>query len=251
MQGINKAILLLALSQLGACAVMSKQECLNADWRNVGYGVGLNGNINKSDAFNIRQRACEKHGASANWLQFQQGHADGVVQYCQLSNAVELGIKGASKAIDKQICREHDYPGFGEAFSVGYKLHVLRDRIYQSNSNITTLNNRLSRYRKDIHRINEALNAEDLDKSERKHLQRERRKIRSYVYDLDREIEHCRQRQYQQKSAESDYSDYVYQDYLLSLSDRFIDPRNKKREQAEKPNQSEFEDRVDEVLDGY
>jgi len=253
MQGIKKTLLLLALSQLGACAVMSKQECLNADWRNVGYGVGSNGNSSISDAFNLRERTCAKHGAAANWKQFRQGHSDGIVQFCQLSNALELGVNGTSRAIDERVCPERDYPGFRNAFRVGYKLHELRNRVYRSNSVISDLNSRIYRYQKDIRRINKELNSNEIDKQQAKYLRRERREIRRYIYDLDREIEQCRQRLYHQQSAANDYSDYVYQDYLLSLSDKFVDPRNRKHstsayEKINKPKQSEFEDQIDEIL---
>ena len=60
MKGIKNVIGLLVLSQLGACAVMSKQECITADWRQVGYQVGVNGNDDISHAFNVREQACAK-----------------------------------------------------------------------------------------------------------------------------------------------------------------------------------------------
>ncbi len=255
MQGIKTAMLLLALSQLGACAVMSKQECLNADWRQVGYHIGNNGNIDISEAFNLRERTCAKHGATANWRQFKLGHADGIVQFCQLGNAVELGVDGVNRAIDDQVCSERDYPGFREAFDKGYKLHLLRSRVQQSHATISDLNNRAYRYQKDIRRINHDLRSEDLDldKSERKHLRRERRELRRHLYRLEDEIEQCRKRLYHQQSEANNYSDYVYQDYLLSLSNEFIDPRNRRLSASnstniEKTKQSEFEDRIDEIL---
>jgi len=248
-------MLLLALSQLSACAVMSKQECLNADWRQVGYNIGNTGNIDISESFNLRESTCAKHGATANWRQFKRGHADGVVQFCQLDNAVELGVGGVSRVIDDQVCSERDYPGFREAFQAGYKLHVLRSRVRQSNATIANLNDRAYRYEKDIRRINRELGSEelDLDKSEREYLGREHRELRRHLYRLEDEIEQCRKRLYHQQSEANNYSDYVYQDYLLSLSNEFVDPRNSKRsasqfKRTEKSTQSEFEDRVDDVL---
>jgi len=220
-RAIKRAIGLLILSQLGACAVMSKQECVNADWRQVGYQVGVDGNTDISQAYSARERACSKHGVEANWQHFEQGHADGVVQYCQLDNAVELGVRGASRSIDNQVCSERDYPGFREAFNVGYQ--------------------------QDIRRINHDLESEDLDKSARKRLRQERRKIRAYIYELDQEIKQCNNRLYRQKSAARNYSDYVYQDYVFSLNDEFVDHR-KPKPFVPKKKQNGFDDRIDEIL---
>lgn len=245
---IKKALLLLALSQLGACAVMSKSDCLNADWRQVGYGVGIDGKLDKTDAFNVREKACVKHGAPANWEQFKDGHADGIVEFCQLINAVELGARGAHRAIDNQVCPERDYPGFGEAFRVGYKLHTLNSRIYENNSEIVNLNNQIHRYEKQIRRINQDLSAQGSNESNLNQLKSERRNLRNRIYQLDRNAEQYRRRLYQDQSARDSYSAYVYEDYITTLSDRFVDPRNKKPSNTPKRQQSSFEDRVDEIL---
>lgn len=225
MNGIQKVLLIIALSQLGACAVMSKKECLTADWEQVGYGVGLDGNPNQTYTFNKREKACAKHGAAANWGEFQQGHSDGVVEFCQLGNAVELGADGVSRAIDQQVCPERDYPGFREAFNVGYKLHALRSDVQNSRSTISSLESRRYGYEKDLKHIRKQINSEDTDKLEHKSLRYDRRQIRDYMYDIDREIEQCRQRLYHEQSVANDYSDYVYNDYVFSLSDQFVDPR--------------------------
>jgi len=89
MNKVSKTILILiTLNQLGACAVISKKECLNADWYQIGKNVAFNGNTDLNNAFDRRKRTCEKHGEIANWQRFQQGHSDGIVEYCQLRNAV-------------------------------------------------------------------------------------------------------------------------------------------------------------------
>lgn len=253
MQGIKKAVLLLALSQLCACAVMSKKECLDANWLKVGYGVGAEGDIKIGEAFNVREHTCAKHGVVANWQQFKQGHGDGIVQFCQLSNALELGAKGITRAIDDQICAEHDYPGFSNAFGVGYKLHELRSRVYSSRSIISDLNSRIYRYEKDIRRINHKLDSDEVDKEQRKYLRRERRQIRSHIYELDHEIAQCERRLYQDQAAANNYHNSIYQDYLLNLSNELVDPRNRKRstssyESINKSKPGEFNGRIDDAI---
>ncbi len=249
---IKKAIALIALTitlgQLGACAVMSKTDCLTADWRQIGYGVGLDGKLDKKEAFNVRQQACSKHGANPVWEQFEQGHADGIVEFCQLVNAVELGARGAHHAIDNRVCSERDYPGFGEAFSVGYRLHSLTRRVNESNSIITDLSNQVHRYEKSIRRINQQISTQGSNESNLNQLKSERRNLRNRIYQLERDAEQYRRRLYDDLSARDSYSDYVYQDYITALSDRFVDPRRDKKLNRSKRPQSSFEDRVDEIL---
>jgi hypothetical protein len=248
MRTISKIILILTFTQLTACAVMSKQECLSADWRQVGYAVGVNGNIDISDQFNRREQTCIKHGTSATWKKFQQGHTDGIVQYCQLSNALELGANGDSRAIDNQVCAERDYPGFRQAFDVGYQLHILRGRVQTSDLAISNLTNSRYRYQNSNRHIRQSLREDKLEKSERRRLRYQLQENRDHIHHIDREIGLYGQRLYREQSAADSYADQVYDNYAFSLSDRFIDPRMKTSPTG-KPKQSEFDDRIDDILD--
>jgi hypothetical protein len=247
MRTISNVLLILAFSQLTACAVMSKQECLGADWQQVGYQVGVNGNTDISEQFNRRQQTCIKYGTKAGWQKFRDGHADGLVQFCQLSNALELGIKGVSRAIDDQACAERDYPGFREAFNIGYQLHILEGRVLASNSAISNLTNSRYRYQQSNREIRQILRQDDIDKRERRRLRYRLQENRDHLYHIDREVKQNRQRLDQEQSEANRYVEQVYDDYLFSLSDRFIDPRMKATT-MDKPKQSEFDDRIDEIL---
>jgi len=222
---IQKLLLLLTLSQLGACAVISKEQCLNADWQKIGYNVGKNGNLDKSTAFEKRKRACEKHNASANWQQFERGHSDGIVAFCQLNNAVELGINGSTNAINNNICSERDYPGFQNAFKAGYKLYVLNSRVDEADSGILLAENQISHYKKSLHVINKKISSKAISKKELSHLLFQRKKLRSdikhLIYDIDSYHQHLDQYIYDRDQ----YADYLYYDYKANLSDDFIDPR--------------------------
>jgi len=223
---IKKLLLLLVLIQLGACAVISKDQCLNADWRKIGYDVGSNGNIDKNSAFEKRKRTCEKHNAIADWKQFELGHSDGIVSFCQLDNAIALGAKGISKAINKNICSERDYPGFRDAFRAGYKLYALNTRVNESDSGISLAYNQINHHKTSILRINKRLNSKETSQKERNRLIKERQKIRSDIKYLARDIELYRQHLHHDIYARDEYADYLYNDYINSLNDQFIDPRN-------------------------
>lgn len=225
---IKKTLLLLALSQLGACAVISKEQCLNADWRQIGYDIGSNGNNDKQNAFEKRKRACEKHNTTADWQQFELGHSDGIIDFCQLGNAVKLGVNGASSVVNKNICTERDYPGFREAFSVGYKLYVLNTAVNERDLDISQSYSQINHHKTSIQRINKKLSTKGLDKDVRNHLINERRTIRSDIKYLIRGIDWNRERLHHALYIRDQYSDYLYHDYMINLNDQFVDPRNKK-----------------------
>jgi len=248
MKIISKILLILAFTQLTACAVMSKQECVSADWRQVGYDVGVDGNTDISDQFNRREQTCVKHGTSANWQQFQQGHSDGIVQYCQLGNALELGASGHSQVIDEQVCAERDYPGFRQAFDVGYQLYVLRSRARDSHSALVNLSDSRDHHEQSNRRIRHRLREGDIDEDERRRLRYRLRENRDDIYQIDHKVDQYRRRYQQDQSEANRYANEVYDDYAFSLSDRFIDPRVKSSA-ADKPKQSEFDDRIDDILD--
>lgn len=246
MNNIKRAGLLLALCQLASCAVMSKQECLSADWKQVGYEVGLTGDTNKSDAFNAREQMCSQYGESADSTLFDEGHANGVVEYCQLSNAVELGVDGADNAITSGVCPHRDYPGFRRSFEVGYQLYTLRSRAKESGNAMASLNSQANRAQQEIRLLNRQSGSQDIDNSLRKQLSYEYAEAANDIERLERQIEELRRRQAIDQSAARDYAEYIYEDYLVSLSGEFVDPRNNKK--MPEVEQSEFDDRINDVL---
>ena len=226
MNKIGKIVFLLMLTQLSACAVMTKQECLSADWQHVGYNVGLSGKVDISKEFNRRAKTCAKHGSTANWQEFSAGHSDGIVQFCQLDNAVELGVKGARYAINNEVCPDHYYPDFREAFDAGYQLHVLNDRVNESSSAILSAESYIRDYKKRIKRIDKQLRSAGLDNHQVKSLRHERNKLRDDIFYLERDIAQYQRYLYHDKKEQRRYADFLYQEYLFNLSDEFVDPRN-------------------------
>ncbi len=247
MERVKTLALVAMLSQLSACAVMSKQQCMDANWREVGYKVAYSGAVSQVETFEKREKACAKHGEVANYQQFLQGFADGRVYHCQLNNAVELGVKGRLRTLENNLCPERDYPGFSEAFEVGFKLNRLRGIASRSSQSISSLNSTIYSNRKRIDRINNKINSGDLDQDDRKRLRHERRRLRDDILYAKREVSHLERIYYDDLAEARSYQDYVYNDYVYSLDDRHIDPRVRRK--YERPeNQSEFEDRIDDIL---
>jgi len=247
MRIIRNLVLSLVVSQLFACETISKQDCLNSDWHKLGYDVGLKGDNNIKQAFDRHELACGQHGAKANRDQFDLGHADGMVQYCQLSNAVELGVKGTEQVINQQICADRDYPDFRKAFDVGYRLYELRNQVRLNNKAVAELSSQFDRRPGELRRSSQGSISGGLGNSRRSSPGYNGRRGPASAQALEREIEQQRRRLHQAQAASSDYKEFVYEEYLPSLSKDLVDPRNHEGT-TQKRNQSEFDDRIDELL---
>ena len=70
MERVKTLALVVVITQLGACAVMSKQQCMDANWREVGYKVAFDGAISQVETFEKREKTCAKHGEIADYRHF-------------------------------------------------------------------------------------------------------------------------------------------------------------------------------------
>jgi hypothetical protein len=73
-------VLLVALMGLAACADMSKTECAQADWRQLGYEDAASGQT--LARFGRRSEACRKNGLPSDRALYEAGHAQGQVAFC-------------------------------------------------------------------------------------------------------------------------------------------------------------------------
>jgi hypothetical protein len=198
------------LGQLSACATMRKTDCLNADWHQFGYNAGLKGDLEKTKTFNAQKEACNKKGISANWEQFKQGHSNGIAEFCQLKNAVELGVRGVERAIDNEVCHEEDYPGFSESFWVGYILHVLKNRVNESKAEIASLRSNADKLREHLREIRS-----------------DGQGLSNRIRNIESRIEKAQWRLNEDLPIRDNYSHFIYQDYIPKLSREFIVPRQR------------------------
>lgn len=104
--------LIIASVLLSGCATMSKEECKVANWKDVGFNDGANGD---SVLLGDHAKSCAKTGVRPNQAQYMQGYNEGEKSYCTYSNGVEAGEN--NKFIGG-ICKK---AGLKLAFSDGYK----------------------------------------------------------------------------------------------------------------------------------
>ena len=209
--------LIVLVTQLGACAVMSKSECLSADWQGVGYDVGFDGRSDISKAFNARADACAKHGSRANWPEFKSGHADGIEQFCQIDNALLLGIKGRNRARDDQTCPERIYPGFAKAFMDGYTLHELNNYVYDGEHELSQLESLVYDYRHKRSKLKHQIKSGELSDQDVHWADNTRKQLRRDIIAIDSDIYVVRERLAQHIAHAQSYAEFLELEYGNNL----------------------------------
>lgn len=118
---------------VSACSTMNKNECLNADWRTIGYSDGARGY--KASRVGEHQSACAEHGIRPDLSAYTSGREDGLRQYCTPTTGYNKGLSGYRY---NGVCANHNERDFVEALNYGLSIYA----------EVRTLNNLKSQYRK-------------------------------------------------------------------------------------------------------
>lgn len=201
--------LILAVAALSGCASMSSEECANSDWVAVGYEDGSRGY--SSDKFGARRKACAKHGVTADFQAYQQGRAEGLVEFCQPSRGYNLGVNGGAYHGVCDVAMEEE---FLDAYRVGYELYSLRSNVNSANSQIYYKENELQRNR-DLIRSKEAeLISDDVTMQDRLLLLADLKELSERNGELESEIESLiaerARHEYELQTYESTVAAYGY-----------------------------------------
>lgn len=140
---------LAVLASLGACASMSKNECMAANWEDVGIRDGANG---RPEEYLIQHsKACAKVAVVPDRGAWLHGREQGLDRFCVPYRMYQLGEYGGG--FDAAICRNYDQDRLVNAYEQGLEVHRLADVLAGIDG--------------EIHGINDRLDDEDLEKKER------------------------------------------------------------------------------------
>jgi hypothetical protein len=152
-------LLLIALMVLSACATISKEECLAADWYtkgvedgSKGYPMSRIGNYSKD---------CAEVGVAPDADQYAEGRDHGLEFFCTYERGYQEGKRGSR---NQAVCP----PGQLEAeFMQGYKAGHY---IYEVNQNIRSLERELAKVQSEVDEIRGDMdNGYRIDSSGNKH----------------------------------------------------------------------------------
>jgi len=136
--------LLAGVMVLGACASVSREECLAGDWAAIGQRDGAAGRVGDTQ-FNRHVTACAKVDVTPDRSAWAAGYAAGLGQYCTAATGLREGEAGR---IYHNVCPAASAPAFLRGHDLGLAAYRQRQRIAEIQREISTVlsaNSALSR----------------------------------------------------------------------------------------------------------
>ena len=136
------AVLLCGVS---GCASLSKSECMNASWEDIGIRDGANG---QPEEYLIRHStACAKVNVVPDRGAWLHGREQGLERFCIPQRMYQLGEYGSG--YDAGICRNFDQERLQDAYEKGREVHRTSGELSSIDGEIRDINIRLEDKDKD------------------------------------------------------------------------------------------------------
>lgn len=109
---------------VSGCATLNKNECLTANWENIGYEDGTKGY--KASRIGQHRSACSEHGVSPDLNAYNTGRKNGLHHYCTPATAYKKGLSGYSY---NGVCAGYNERVFLAAFNHGQTVYKAKRRL--------------------------------------------------------------------------------------------------------------------------
>ena len=130
---------LAVLASLGGCASLSKSECMNASWEDIGIRDGANG---QPEEYLIQHStACAKVNVVPDRGAWLHGRETGLERFCVPHRAYQIGEYG--NGFDIGICRNFDQERLQDAYDKGRDVHQRSNELSSIDSELRDINIRL------------------------------------------------------------------------------------------------------------
>lgn len=116
--------LVLVMMALAGCETMSREECLSADWYQVGYQAGREGK-ERSHVEDIAE-SCAKAKVTPDRQRYFSGRDRGLREYCTPEHGFYLGKNGTSIS---HVCPPESANLFEESYNQGYQIYDAREQV--------------------------------------------------------------------------------------------------------------------------
>lgn len=167
-------IMALLLAALAGCASMSKEECLTAEWTEVGMRDGQNGEPRATFVDHVK--ACQEAGVVADQRRYMAGWERGIQYFCTPENGFEAGRRGRSYS--SGTCPAALEPGFRYRYERGYEIYRAQQEINRLDTRIRDKQRKLDESKDDGAKRTLRNDLGDLD--------RDMRRARERLYDAER-----------------------------------------------------------------
>ncbi|THB73924.1 MAG: DUF2799 domain-containing protein [Gammaproteobacteria bacterium] len=158
---------------ISGCATLSKGECLEADWYEIGAKDGASGK--PSSRLNDHREACKKHGVFPDREQYYMGREEGIQIYCTPKNGFKQGYAGNYYSGSCPIDLEQ---GFLAGYRHGREIYDIKQKISANDRKLKNLEKELTKKETSQERRKEI-------REEIRHLDKSNNNLRDEVRDLE------------------------------------------------------------------
>jgi hypothetical protein len=121
-----------------ACATLSKEECVNANWETIGFSDGHNGD--ERSRIDAHREACAEYRVQPDLTKYLQGYERGVRIYCEPQRGFKRGRMG-NAATD--VCPEELRSTYLSAYADGRYLYDHEHSMQQHEKTIKELHKQI------------------------------------------------------------------------------------------------------------
>ena len=165
-----------ALLATSGCASLSKSECLNANWEDIGTRDGANG---QPEEYLIQHStACAKVNVAPDRGAWLHGREKGLERYCQPHRMYNIGEYGGS--FDSAICRNFDQERLEDAYDKGREVNRRAGILNEIDAELRDIRTKLEN--------------KDLEKKERERLAYRLGQLEYQRIDAERDLDRARSR---------------------------------------------------------
>ncbi len=157
--------LLAGIFTLNGCATLDKDECLNADWRIIGYEDGSRGK--SLNYLGEHREACAKHGVAPDLDLYRQGRDEGLGDYCTQRRGYTEGGRGNKY---QHVCPANLEGRFLAGYRRGIKEHELSEVISKKEYELAGLRTSVEKLEKEHADLKAKATADETPEAERKSL---------------------------------------------------------------------------------
>ncbi len=143
--GVMLVAILVCLAVISGCASLGKEECLNADWRTIGYEDGARGQ--QASYIGRHRKACAKYGVKPDFDLYENGRRQGLREYCTPRNGYYLGVKGSRY---NGVCPKDLEGAYRAALGRGRKVYALNSEIKQKETELKKIYSQLDTIELDL-----------------------------------------------------------------------------------------------------
>ena len=123
---------------LGGCATLNEDQCMVADWYQIGFTDGANGET--ETYLQKHQKACAKHGVGTDLDDWLKGREAGLQRYCTAARGFEEGLKNRSY---HGVCMGEAGFQFESAYHEGQEIYQQQQLVEELENQIEAITDEL------------------------------------------------------------------------------------------------------------